>query len=213
MIFINYLKLPNGKIINHNDLLYYGINKNQVATNNQISSLQSQINNINLNVNNYLNNGVKLTLLSGSVDITNFLSQTSGYHTQNIFTLPNNTYYCVCSINALLNFTYTSPFEGFIWMNNSANNSTIYLPNSLCSAQIEYSPVEQRTMSVNRLNSVCILNNVIFNASGTNAWGSYNEDSIEKPFYFSIARTQAQISSINFTSTNAIIYKAICFHT
>lgn len=38
--------LPNGKIINYRDTLYYGVNKTQVATNNQISNLQSQITSI-----------------------------------------------------------------------------------------------------------------------------------------------------------------------
>ena len=38
--------LPNGKIINYRNTLYYGANKTQVATNNQISNLQSQITSI-----------------------------------------------------------------------------------------------------------------------------------------------------------------------
>ena len=37
--------LPNGKLINYNNTLYYGVNKTQIATDNQISSLQTQINN------------------------------------------------------------------------------------------------------------------------------------------------------------------------
>lgn len=38
--------LPNGKIINYNNNLYYGASNTQLATNNQINNLQLQINNI-----------------------------------------------------------------------------------------------------------------------------------------------------------------------
>lgn len=41
-----YTTLPNGKIITYSNNLYYGTNKTQVATNNQISNLQSQITSI-----------------------------------------------------------------------------------------------------------------------------------------------------------------------
>ena len=40
------LSLPNGKLINYNNNLYYGASNTQLATNNQINNLQSQINNI-----------------------------------------------------------------------------------------------------------------------------------------------------------------------
>lgn len=81
--------LPNGKIINYNDLLYYGINKNQVATNNQISSLQSQIN----SKINYFN-GVK--------------SYSSLVNKDVLFTFPSNT-----------KFAYVSGFViGALFTNN-----------------------------------------------------------------------------------------------
>lgn len=44
-IIFNIYILPNGKIITYSNNLYYGSNRLQVATNNQISHLQSQINN------------------------------------------------------------------------------------------------------------------------------------------------------------------------
>lgn len=89
-------KLPNGKIINYNDLLYYGVNKNQVATNNQISSLQSQIN----SKINYFN-GVK--------------SYSSLVNKDVLFTFPSN-----------IKFAYVSGFiTGTLFTNNEYGNIVI----------------------------------------------------------------------------------------
>ena len=48
------LILPNGKIINYNNNLYYGTSNIQVATNSQINNLQSQITNTQGVANNAL---------------------------------------------------------------------------------------------------------------------------------------------------------------
>ena len=45
-IIVCVIILPNGKLINLNNILYYGNSVTQIATNNQINILQSQINNI-----------------------------------------------------------------------------------------------------------------------------------------------------------------------
>lgn len=59
------IKLPNGKVINYNNALYYGVNKTQIATDNQISSLQTQITNNNNNLQNQINN--RIVFFNGAV--------------------------------------------------------------------------------------------------------------------------------------------------
>ena len=88
--------LPNGKIITYSNNLYYGNNRLQVATNNQISNLQSQIN----SKINYFN-GVK--------------SYSSLVNKDVLFTFPSN-----------IKFAYVSGFViGTLFTNNEYGNIVI----------------------------------------------------------------------------------------
>ena len=64
--------------------LYYGSSKTQVATNSQISSLQSQINTINKN------QLLKQTIVSKNIVFNEIVSSSGLNVTKSIYTMPNN---------------------------------------------------------------------------------------------------------------------------
>ena len=78
------LLLPNGKLLQYSNNLYYGSSKTRVATNSQISSLQSQINTINEN------QLLKQTIVSKNIIFNETVSSSGLNVTKLIYTMPNN---------------------------------------------------------------------------------------------------------------------------
>lgn len=99
------LRLPNGKIINYNNNLYYGTNRIQLALNNQITNLQSQITNIVNNPNIYVRSGT-------TSQTYNWTSNASGIYNTSINNIPINF--------ALLSIRITS---GTVTMNISSTRT------------------------------------------------------------------------------------------
>lgn len=83
---ILYTTLHNGKIIDYNNALYYGNNITQIATNNQINSLQSQITNNNNNLQNQINN--KIIYFNGTKSYTSVADSSI-----TLYTFPDNCKY------------------------------------------------------------------------------------------------------------------------
>ena len=99
-LFVFIHNLPNGKVINYNNTLYYGVNKTQIATNNQISSLQTQITGNNNNLQNQINN-TPITIQS-SKTVTGAKYPKDNY---SIYTLPSGYRFCAFIINGSYNFS------------------------------------------------------------------------------------------------------------
>lgn len=100
-----YTTLPNGKIINYNNNLYYGTNRTQLALNSQITNLQSQITNIENNPNIYVRSGT-------TSQTYNWKSNISGVYDTSINNIPINF--------ALLSIRITS---GTVTMNVSSTRT------------------------------------------------------------------------------------------
>lgn len=100
-----YITLPNGKIINYNNNLYYGTNRTQLALNSQITNLQSQITNIVNNPNIYVRSGT-------TSQKYNWTSNISGVYNTSINNIPINF--------ALLSIRITS---GTVTMNISSTRT------------------------------------------------------------------------------------------
>lgn len=115
--------LPNGKIIDYNNTLYYGATKTQIANNNQISSLQTQITNNNSNLQNQINNTPIILQSSKTVTGTH-------YSNYSIYTLPSGYRFCAFIINGSYNFS-----SGTTSYNP---NMTIYFTNAI-DGSINYS--------------------------------------------------------------------------
>lgn len=67
------MSLPNGKIVNYNNKLYYGSNKSQIADNSQVVNLQSQVSSLQNSVNNLVNNPelyIQSGYISGNINYT-----------------------------------------------------------------------------------------------------------------------------------------------
>lgn len=104
------LRLPNGKIINYNNNLYYGTNRTQLALNSQITNLQSQITNIENNPNIYVRSGT-------TSQTYNWTPNTSGVYNTSINNIPINF--------ALLSIRITS---GTVTMNMSSTGAgSVYI--------------------------------------------------------------------------------------
>lgn len=82
-MYLCFLRLPNGKIINYNNNLYYGTNRTQLALNSQITNLQSQITNIENNPNIYVRSGT-------TSQTYNWTSNISGVYNNSINNIPIN---------------------------------------------------------------------------------------------------------------------------
>lgn len=95
----SYIILPNGKIVNWNNNLYYGNSHIQVATNSQISNLQNQINPIKNTVDNLTNNP-SLYFKSGTI------GQPISGTIQTSYS--QNTLYIPCNIPSLKNILMIS---------------------------------------------------------------------------------------------------------
>ena len=115
--------LPNGKVINYNNTLYYGANKTQIATNNQILSLQTQITDNNNNLQNQINN--MPIILQSSKTVTG--AQHSGY---SIYTLPSGYRFCAFIIKGSYNFSSGAT--------SNVPDMTIYFTNAI-DGEINYS--------------------------------------------------------------------------
>lgn len=166
--------LPNGKMIQHSNNLYYGSSKTQIATNNQITSLQNQINTINSN------SFVKQTIKSGTVNISwNFRNGAQTHY--NISTVPSDGFITFIYLgqptgtynNLQSSNNYIALNIGYYVDNNYTNSYLDGSHDNHIIENISTSPSGSITQRWRCMQQIINYNNIVCQGSGINGNDNY----------------------------------------
>lgn len=217
----SYIILPNGKIVNWNNNLYYGNSHIQVATNSQISNLQNQINPIKNTVDNLTNNP-SLYFKSGTIGqpisgtIQTSYSQNTLYIPCNIPSLKNILMISLKVYNSKVTVSASTSSWSRAWavrvtinINNTLNSlsgeyQTLHLQNNIPSATETFNGTSSYTYFSGSQNNTI---NWLGNSSNINDMST--SDGLPLSVY--IYDIDAPTTNVTISGNINIQYAALCY--
>ena len=227
--------LPNGKIVNYNNKLYYGSNKSQIADNSQVVNLQSQVSSLQNSVNNLVNNPklyIQSGYISGNINYTftqNTATSNSIYIPASFTTIGKIMYisFSVLSCNIKVTSNSSIPSNsnfsmrviigscGHQILSGNYGYSTIYITSAYPTNTVELNNKSSSYSllcgsSLTKINDIPSLSNIPDQPNPQNTDISYSD--FVGLYCYTISHDNLSTFNIDLSGTMNINYVALCYN-